>query len=42
MNETTIAELEEHYGQPQISEDGVAICGRGKKLNGICRFDAGW
>ena len=42
MNETTIAELEEHYGQPQVSDDGITLCGRGKKLNGICRFEAGW
>jgi len=42
MNVTTLAELEEHYGEPQLSTDGDPICGRGKKLGGVCRFEAGW
>ncbi len=42
MSTTTISQLEEHYGEPQRSEDGTAICGRGKKAKGICRFEAGW
>ena len=42
MNETTTAELEEYYGEAQISSDGKPICGRGKKISGVCRFDAGW
>tara|TARA_R110000824_G_scaffold82277_7_gene206297 strand:- start:1332 stop:2048 length:717 start_codon:yes stop_codon:yes gene_type:complete len=38
----TFSELEEHYGEPQRGEDGNAICGRGKKSGGVCRFEAGW
>ena len=42
MTNKTLSELEEHYGDPQLSEEGEPICGRGKKLSGICRFSAGW
>ena len=42
MNDTTSAELEEHYGENQKDSDGSPICGRGKKLGGVCRFEAGW
>ena len=34
--------LEEFYGEPQLSSDGDPICGRGKKITGIWRFEAGW
>ena len=31
MANKTLSELEEHYGDPQLSEEGEPICGRGKK-----------
>ena len=39
MKDTTLSELEEHYGENQKDSDGYHICGRGKKLVGVCRFE---
>lgn len=33
---------EQQFGEPQIDENGKAICGRGKSNGDICKMDSGW